>query len=284
MRRRHACSLVIAAAILTPRPAAAQADLSSIYPGPRRVDISASGGYVLSTDWSDLVLVGSVSPATGALQQVLVRDLVVRPGPVFDATVTYWEGRYGFRSHVGFAESCLTTNTSCVNLPGFTAARSSVDVNTWTYDVGGSIGLIDYRRNAWAWPYVFFGFGGVTYDLEQTVVPPLAFIEQSPPPSRNDSVVVSADRTGPLVIQIDELNIETKFAVNFGAGADLRVPVGGGTIGVRLEVSDHIHPSPIDILLVDAAHAGFVHANADVDFGYVHNLRASAGLVLQFGR
>src|SRR5687768_16830463 len=34
----------------------------------RRVDITASIGVVAPTDWSDLVLLGSLSPATGVLE------------------------------------------------------------------------------------------------------------------------------------------------------------------------------------------------------------------------
>src|SRR5918996_2554290 len=87
-RRTPLCT-VIALAFLVPAPVLAQADLSAVYPGPKRLDISVAGGFRMSTDWSDLVLLGAVSPATGALEQVLTRELVVRPGTVFDAVATY---------------------------------------------------------------------------------------------------------------------------------------------------------------------------------------------------
>ncbi len=125
------------AIVIGPSSAFAQTALRDLPPGPRRVDVSGTGGFRLSTDWSDLVLLGSVSPASGALEQVLVRDLVVRPGPAFDAAVTYWEGRYGFRTHVGYAESCLTASRGCGELTGPAGSASSVDVNAWAYDVGG---------------------------------------------------------------------------------------------------------------------------------------------------
>lgn len=278
--RRSVTGAVVAALFtLAVSPAAAQYDPFANDPGPRHLDVSGSGGMLLSSDWSDLVLLGSVSTVTGGLQQVLARDLVVDPGPVFDGVVTYWEGRYGFRVHAGFARSCLAAARSCA--AATLAESGTIDVDTWMYDVGGAIGLLEYRRARRVWPYVFFGVGGVTYDLSHGVGPPLTFIERRPT-IESDTVVV-IDEPDPLLIAIDELGIETRFAFNLGVGSDLRVPVGGGSIGVRLEVSDHVHRSPIDIDIVSLERfrpARDVH----VDFGFVHDLRAAAGLVVQFGR
>jgi hypothetical protein len=131
-------ALVTIVILASPLSAAAQTDLFAIPPGPKRVDLSGSGGFLLSTDWSDLVLLGSVSTVSGSLEQVLVRDLQVEPGPVFDGVVTYWEGRYGFRAHGGYASSCLA--------PGGNCRAGAVDVKSYMYDVGGSVGLIEYRR------------------------------------------------------------------------------------------------------------------------------------------
>src|SRR5688572_11962147 len=114
-------------------------------PGPPRVDISGSGGLLMSTDWSDLVLLGSVSPAVGALEQVLVRDLTVDPGPVYDGTITYWRGRYGFRAHAGFARSCVATGRSCGDLASPVDGTGRVHVKSYAYDVGGAIGLMEYK-------------------------------------------------------------------------------------------------------------------------------------------
>jgi hypothetical protein len=281
-RRTRIRVIVIALAIGTPSSAVAQTDLTTVYPGLPRLDVSGVGGFQLSTDWSNLVLLGAVSPSSGAIEQVLSRDLTVRPGPVFDAVVTYWEGRYGFRTHVGFAQSCLTTGTTCADVGA--RVPTSVDMNAWTYDVGGSIGLIDHRPGLWAWPYVFLGFGAVTYDLDRPVGAPLTFIERNPPRMADDRLIVSEDDADTLLITIDELSLETKFAVNLGVGTDLRVPLGPASVGLRLELSDHIHPSPIDIVIVelDRFHAG--RGETRVESGFVHNLRAAAGLVLQFGR
>jgi hypothetical protein len=275
------CAVVVALVVFDVTPALAQYDPFAIAPGPRRVDVSGSGGLRLSSDWSDLVLLGSVSSVSGTLEQILARDLVVDPGPVFDGIVTYWEGRYGFRVHGGFARSCLAVGRSCTSAT-FAGTSGTVDVDTWTYDVGGAIGLIDYRRGTIAWPYFFLGVGGVTYDLERSVGPPLTFIERRPTVP-GSTLIVSRTDPDPLLIAIDELGMETRFALNIGVGSDFRIPVGGGSLGVRLEVSDHIHRSPVDIQIANLE--GFTPArNTHVDFGFVHNLRAAAGLVVQFGR
>lgn len=268
--------------ICLPVPAAAQWDPFSPPRDPKHVDISGSAGMRLSTDWSDLILLGSVSPVTGAFEQVLARDLVFVPGPVFDATVMYWEGRYGFRAHGGFSRRCLAVGRRCgviATLNGPT--RGSVDVDASYYDVGGAVGLVDYRRNPWVWPYVFFGLGGVTYDVKQTVSPPLQmFIESRPPVS--PQITVATDRRGPLLISIDELGLETKFAVNFGLGTDFRIPLGAAGVGLRLELSDNVHESPLQIRI---AELNGVRGDrvAQPNGRIVHNLRASAGVVLHFG-
>jgi hypothetical protein len=275
MRKTQAgiCSALVTIVILaSPLAAAAQTDLFAIPPGPKRVDLSGSGGFLLSTDWSDLVLLGSVSTVSGSLEQVLVRDLQVEPGPVFDGTVTYWEGRYGFRAHGGYASSCLA--------PGGNCRAGAVDVKSYMYDVGGSVGLIEYQRGALAWPYVFVTLGAVTYDLERTIGPPLSFIEHRPPGSNADKVFVFDD-PDQLLIAIDELGVETRFALNLGVGTDFRIPLGPASVGLRLEISDSIHRSPIELRVADVERPGTTQF---IDFGYVHNMRAAAGLVIQFGR
>ena len=281
-RRIGMRSVVVALALLCwAAPVAAQTDLFDLEPGRRHVDVSGSGGFLLSTDWSDLVLLGATSPATGALEQVLVRDLVVRPGPVYDAVVTYWEGRYGFRTHVGFAKSCLAAGRSCDALAAPRGAGSSVDVNTWMYDVGGAVGLIEYRRDTWVWPYFFLGLGGITYDLDQSVSSPLTFIQQGAPRSGDGRINVTRTDTDTLLIAVDELNLETRFALNLGIGTDIRIPTGRASIGLRMEVSDLVHRSPVSLVVADVDGRG---ANTRIDFGLVHNLRAAAGMVIHFGR
>ncbi|MGH2436165.1 MAG: hypothetical protein ACRDFA_04135, partial [bacterium] len=271
-------SVVAALAIVTAdRPAFAQTDLSTIAPGPRRVDLSGSSGFLLSTDWSNLVLLGSVSTVSGALEQVLVRDLFVEPGPVFDGAVTYWEGRYGFRAHAGLARSCLAVGRNCNDVIGLPGAADSVDVDTWMYDIGGAIGLVDYARGTRVWPYVFLGVGAVTYNIERTISPPLTFIERRPPrPAEAQAAIISRDDPDQLLISIDELGVETRFALNVGVGTDFRIPLGPGGIGLRFELSDHIHRSPVEVLVTNIEAFGGTRRETPVDFGFVHNLRAAA--------
>jgi hypothetical protein len=271
-------SLVVLTWAVAAAPAAAQYDPLDIAPGPRRVDVSGAGGFLLSTDWSDLVLLGSVSTVTGTAEQVLARDLVIEPGPVFDTAVTYWEGRHGFRVHGGFARSCLSANRTCTTAVG--PSSGTVDVNTYIYDVGGAVGLVEYRRNRKVWPYVFLGIGAVTYDLADGVGPPLSVVERRPPAGGATIVVADTDQS---LIVIEELGLETKFTWNFGVGTDFRIPVPGGSIGVRLEVSDHLHDSPVDIEITDLEGVTPVR-DVETDFGWVHNLRAAVGFVVQFGR
>jgi hypothetical protein len=265
-----------------PATSAAQWDPFDPPRDPKHLDISGSAGLRLSTDWSNLILLGSVSPATGVLEQVLARDLVFVPGPVFDTTVTYWEGRYGFRTHGGFSRKCLAIGRRCGAVPTLNGpTRGSVDVDAFYYDVGGAIGFLDYHRNPWVWPYTFFGVGGVTYDVKQTVSPPLQMFIQARPPATPD-VTITSDRSRPLLIAIDELGLETKFAFNFGIGTDFRVPLGAAGFGLRFELSDNVHGSPLQIRVAD------VNAVADNDVAQpnarlVHNLRASGGVVLHFG-
>ncbi len=249
-------------------------------PGPPRVDISGSGGLLMSTDWSDLVILGSVSPVAGALEQVLVRDLTVDPGPVYDGTITYWRGRYGFRAHTGFARSCIAVGRRCGDIPSFADGTGRVQVKSYAYDVGGAIGLIEYNNARWAWPYVFFGLGGVTYDLDRTIGPPLTFIERAP---ANDAAGVVVARPDTLLITTNELGLETRFALNIGVGTDFRIPLGRAGIGVRFELSDLLHESPVD-LQVATLQAYDVGTQQMPNFGVVHNLRAAAGFVVHFGR
>jgi hypothetical protein len=251
--------------------------------GPARVDVSGSGGWLLPTDWSDLVLLGSVSPVSGALEQILVRDLVVDPGPVYDGTVTYWEGRYGFRAHGAFGKSCLAVGRSCGDLAAVSSESGIVDVKSYGYDIGGAIGLLEYEPTRWAWPYVFFGIGGVTYDLDRTVGPPLTFIEQRPPTGAPPAIIAEED-IDPLVISVDELGIETRVAFNLGFGTDFRIPMGKTGIGVRFEVADYMHDSPIDLEITALERYRRDDESNDFGFGIVHNLRASIGVVLRFGR
>jgi hypothetical protein len=254
---------------------------------PGRVDVSASLGFLAPTDWSDLVLLGSISSATGALEQVLVRDLRVEPDKEYGGLVTYWQGRYGLRVQLGFSSSSIAMGGRLLGAPSAASDRgASIDVDTWLYDLGAAIGFVEYSPELWIWPYGFFGFGGVTYDLARRVSPPITtFIEQGPPGAdgRRDVVFVEDDSLE-FLLAIDELDTETVFAWNFGVGTDFRIPLPGAGIGVRLELADHVTTSPVALRVSDFRRSGALASDTGVEFAPVHHLRASVGFVLQFGR
>jgi hypothetical protein len=253
---------------------------------PARVDVSASVGMLMPTDWSDLVLLGTISSATGVLEQVLVRDLQVDPNEEFDLGMTYWRGRYGFRVQGGFSSSAVTIGGpfAAAAVPASNDELVSIDVDTYLYDIRGAVGLVDYTPQQWVWPYAFFGFGGITYDLARRVTPPLlTFIERSRTlPDGTDLVVVDDGRE--FLLAIDELGLETVFAVNFGVGTDFRIPLGPAGVGVRLELSDHIAASPVGLRISELRRSGLLTSDAGAGFGPVHHLRAAVGLVVQVGR
>jgi hypothetical protein len=84
-----------------------------------------------------------------------------------------------------------------------------------------------------------------------------------------------------LLISVDELGIETKFALNVGIGTDFRIPAGSSSFGLRLEIGDNMHASPLNFDVTSLERRG---RDARVGFSLVHNLRAAAGVVVQFGR
>jgi opacity protein-like surface antigen len=271
-------SLLVGCALLSATPASAQ-DWSQPWADPQdrppRVDVSASIGFLAPTDWSDLVLLGSISSSSGILEQVLVGDLRVEPDREFGGAVHYWRGRYGFRVEGGFSSSSVRGDE-----------RLSVDVDTWLYNFGGAIGFLEYAPDRWVWPYAFVGVGGVTYDLARRIAPPLTtFIERSPPRAdgRRDLVIVDDD-SSEFLLAVDELDTETVFALNFGVGTDLRIPLGPAGVGLRLELADHVTSSPVGLRVGELRRSGALTSDTGVEFGPVHHFRASAGFVLQFGR
>jgi len=269
--------LLLTSLLLTLPGAAAAQDWSMPWSDPRdrpgRVDVSVSGGYVMPTDWSDLVVLGSTSAATGAFEQILLRDLRIEPAQVFGVSATYWKAKYGFRVNVARSDSSLVSGDDAL-----------VDVKTWFYDVRGAIGMMDYEPSRLAWPYFFVGLGAITYDLSHSIGPQLTtFVDRARTVPADKLVVI--DRGGQqFLLEIDELGLETVPAFDIGVGTDFRIPTGPGGIGLRIEVSDHISQSPLGVRLHELAGIGEPSVPVRVGFGAVHHLRATAGLVLQFGR
>jgi hypothetical protein len=256
---------------------------------PPRFDFSFNVGADAATDWSDLVLLGSISPAFGVIEQVLVRDLRVEPDTQVSGAVTYWRGRYGFRAQAGRSRSRLVLGGQPVELsqPAVTPRLSnSIDLDTWSYDVRGVVGLIEYSPRAWVWPYASFGFGGITYLMDDSVAPPLlTFIERGRSGTANIDELTVVDRGGSeFLLAVDEVADETVFAFNLALGADLRLPIGGGGLALRLEGSDHIASSPVGLRIGQLRRSSVLASDAGATFGLVHHLRVAAGVVVFIGR
>jgi hypothetical protein len=287
-------SLVVALTILPP-PAFSQ-DWSQPWADPEdrppRVDVAVSGGFLMPTRWSDVALLGSFSPAQGVLEQVLTRDVRVKADTELMAAATYWRNRYGFRTHAGFSRSSLQIGTAPV-LTGSAATLvgningdiTSIGIDTWLYDVGGAIGFFDYSPSRWVWPYGFVGLGGITYKLKQTVAPPLTFIERGPSGSgagAGTTIIVSDGRQ--FLLTTNALDTETVFAVNVGLGTDFRIPMRKGAVALRLEIADHVAPSPLSFRVEALSPFGALSSDTGSRYRLVHHLTASAGLLVQIGR
>src|SRR5919204_1149972 len=193
---------------------------------PPRVDLSASAGFLVPTRWSDLVLLGSISPATGVLEQVFTRGMTVEPDKEYEAAVTYWVARYGFRAQAGYSRSSLTIGGAPLTGASSAGGATSVGIETWLYDVRGAIGLVDYAPSRVVWPYGFIGLGGITYNLKRTITPPLSFVDSGTgrPGVRPDTIVV-VDSGRQFLVSLGELKTESVFAFNLGVGTDFRVPL-----------------------------------------------------------
>jgi hypothetical protein len=281
--------LFVGALIACAAPAVAQ-DWSQPWADPEdrpaHVDLSVSTGFIMPTHWSSLVLLGSVSPVSGVLEQVVARDLRVEPDTEFAGAVTYWRSRYGLRTQLGFSRSTLTVGSPV--FAGQTAVNfdtSSINIDTWLYDIRAAIGWFDYLPSRRVWPYGFIGLGGITYDLNRSVPPAvLTFVQRAGNPTAPGTVVVIRADTSNVLLTANDLKVETVFAFNFGAGTDLRLPMGNGALALRFEVSDHVAPSPVGLQLAQLSRSGVIVANSRDLFGAVHHLSATAGFVVQIGK
>jgi hypothetical protein len=253
---------------------------------PTRLDLSVSAGMLAPTDWSDLVLLGTLSSATGVLEQVIVRDVRVDPSSLFGGAVTYWRDRYGFRVQAELSRSSLMIGGDSLDGQGSGPDFAAADVNSWLYDVRGAVGFLPYSPGRNVWPYAFLGFGGITYDVQPTLTPPLlTFVERGRTrPDGSGGIIIIDDDGREFLLAVDELALESEFAFSFGVGTDLRLPFGGGGVGLRLEVSDHMSGSPLSVRIRELGSSGGLGGDDVVEFGTVHHLRAAVGLVLQIGR
>ncbi len=253
---------------------------------PARFDLSISAGMLMPSHWSTNTLLGSISPVTGVLEQVVVRDLRVEPDLVYGGALTYWRDRAGLRVQVGFSRSRLVTGNVSAS-DGTTPVGGDMvlsDVNTWLYAARAMIGLVPYLPSRRALPYVFLGAGAVTYDLNRTITPPLFSFIQGGISTPTGNLVVRDESGNQFLLSVNTLSLETEFAFNFGIGSDLRIPMGASALGIRVEVADHVAHSPVDVHISGFDSGGSSMSSSAANFGLTHNLSATAGLVFQFGK
>jgi hypothetical protein len=264
------------------------------YDGPRRVEFSALVSYGYSSSWNDLIAMQVGDAQGGVHQQILMRDLKIGPEAGIDGAVTYWVGRHGFRVHAGYTQTCLTTAARCTYgngtppADGAALAVAEVPMDVWRYGVQGIVGLTRWTNQQVVRPYLIVGGGGVTYDpgRNRLALSPGSFetvVDRADLPAGS---IVITDGTSSFLISTDELGFENQFSVTIGGGLDLRIPVGIGGVGLRLELVDQITSSPLSVRVARLQGGGRYDRGIDeIRFGgnAVHNLRLSAGLKLELG-
>lgn len=271
--------------------AAQQPDPYRPYDGPRRLEFSAGVGYFWSSDWSNLVLFESFGVTGDEARRVVVPGLASAPGAGGQAAITYWKGRLGFRLFGAYSESCVTSATRCgKNRPapigGDAPAITPVEVSLKTYSYGAEavVGLLEYSDMQWFRPYLLVGGGGVTFDPAESVP---RFSSNTAGGTGTPGTYIVAGPTQ-YTFQLNQVGLESRFAVNLGIGTDFRLPVGPGGLSIRAEVSDQVSQSPLGLRLTRLSDGG---ANTrydpfqQVDLGVsaVHNIRATVGLAIEFG-
>jgi hypothetical protein len=265
------------------------------YDGPRRLELSASAGYALSSAWSDLVTMQVHDPHGAIHQQVLLRNVRVAPGASVGGAITYWRGRHGFRVHGGYMQSCLTTATRCSDADvapppppnGAALAIAEVPMDVYRYGVEGLVGLRSWAESRFWRPYLVVGAGGVTFDPDAAALPflPGTFETVVPPTATPGSIVVT-DGTSTFLVAAGELGMEHVFGLTVGIGMDLRVPVDIGGVSLRVELVDQITSSPFSVEIARLEGGGRRHRGADVVAyrkGALHNVRLMVGVGLEVG-
>lgn len=293
--------LSFAVLLLVAVPAVAQTDTTRFerlwldyqYDGPRRIEISAAGGYAFSTAWSDLVALQVFDAHGGIHRQVLLRNVSIAPGAGVGAAVTYWRGRHAFRVHSGYSRSCLTTASRCDGADppaadGAALGIAEVPIDVWRYGVEGLVGLRSWGESSFWRPYLVVGAGGVTYDAERGALPflPGTFETLAPPPDSPPGTVLISDGTTTFLIGTSELGLEHVFGLTIGAGMDLRMPVGIGGVGLRIELIDQITSSPFHVRVArldGGRRAAFDRDDVFFDGRAIHNVRLMAGVFIELG-
>jgi hypothetical protein len=260
-------------------------------PGPRAISFEFSGGLNFSTDWNQNVILANVDLGT-RFEQVLLRQVSVQPAFLFAGSVTYRRGRGGARLQFGYSHSCLAVAGRCSRsfpLDTIFVPLEKIHVNTYTADIDGEIALVDPERVRWARPFILFGLGGVVYkpgDNAARLLPAFIDARGSTIEVRGDNVAIVNFPTGAFLVTFDGIGLKSVLAGVLGIGTDIHIPMSdGSSIGLRLQVADHIANSPFKVRIAAADGVfgvPFVQAT-QFDFGSIHNLRLTAGLHIDIG-
>ena len=262
-----------------------QRDWENMYAGqPKSLSLSATAGEYWSSPWNDLVLLGSIS-TQNAIEQVLLRQVQVSPARLYGGSITYRRGRAGARLQVGYSKSCLEIAGSCD--PGAQGSPTQlplprrIDVKTWTADVEGEVGLVPGNGSRWARPFLLVGGGAVAYRPSGRAADLLPQFLEFPGGTASTSgtnVFVQFPGAGQIVADVQGAGLQTVFAAVLGVGTDLRVPIGNGGFGVRIQAADHIAGSPMHVRILQGGNT----TPATFDFGAIHNYELSVGGVIDF--
>ena len=254
--------------------------------GLPRLDLAFGIGGSLSTDWTDQVVLETQDASGARTTRLLLPELSMAPGRSFSATVTYWRGPLGARFHAAFTEACLAAGeTRCDGAPDpEDRLRFTTDLDLWTYGVQGVVALpVDDERRA-VRPYLLVGGSGMTFDPDRPVPGPGLLEGETTPPTTGGPIVVVDGPTN-LVLTVDRLGLDTRFAIDLGGGLDLRLPLGRHGLGVRLELVDQLTSSPVGVR-IDRLGGGLVDgdvATVETRRPLVHTLRATVGAILDIG-
>lgn len=279
-------------------PAQGQERGAATDPAPR-LSISLAGGAFVSSDWSDLVLVGGDAATTDRLGRVLLPDLAAGAGPLGELSVTYWRDRLGVRFHAGYARSCVASGPGCASETFAPPGSSVFDVpagqdglDVWLLDAAAVMELETPFRSFR--PYLLLGGGITVYDPDDGVraITP-GFVELGGRTGRivfdDDGDVVVVEE-GPVLARINRPGFEVLPSLVAGIGTEFRLPLRAGGVGLRLEVSDNIGRSPLQVSLTrlesdfgfdffdDSDDEEDDEDEVEFDFGIVHNLRATVGV------
>jgi hypothetical protein len=159
-------------------------------------------------------------------------------------------------------------------------------MDIYRYGLQGVVGLRSWKNSEAFRPYMLVGAGGIAYNPDANALPflPGTFQTVVSPGNLPTGTVLISDGSSEFLISTDELGLENVFSLTFGLGMDLRVPLGIGGLGLRIEAVDQMSNSPFDVR-VARVDGGFARRSGETLFkgGVIHNLRLSAGLALEFG-